>query len=73
MQIQEFKSWQCFFQCSTNDCSTCYLFVFSLPLFHSFQTFQSIDTYHFEEHDFVLKPQVVLIELEPDSIHIMCS
>ncbi len=47
--------------------------VFSLPLYHSFQTFQFINTYSFEEYVFGLKSQVALNELEPNSIDIMCS
>jgi len=47
--------------------------VFSFSLYHSFQTFQFINTFHFEEHTFVLKSQATLNELEPNSIDIMCS
>jgi hypothetical protein len=32
--------------------------VFFLPLYHSFQTFQFINTFPFKERAFVLKPQV---------------
>ncbi len=45
----------------------------SLPLYHSSQTFQSIDISPFEEHVFVLKSQVPLNKLESNSIDIMCS
>jgi hypothetical protein len=45
----------------------------SLPLYYSFQTFQFINTSPFEEHAFVLKSQVALNELEPNSINIICS
>jgi hypothetical protein len=49
-------------------------FVFSLPyLYHSCQTFQFISICAFEEWAFVLKPQVALNELKPNSIDIMCS
>ncbi len=51
---------------------TTYL-VFSLPLYHFFQTFQSINISPFEERVFVLKSEVALNELEPNSIDIMCS
>jgi dipeptidase len=51
---------------------TTYL-VFSLPLYHSFQTFQFINIFSFEEYVFVLKSQVALNELEPNSTNIMCS
>jgi len=44
-----------------------------LPLYHSSQTFQFIDIFPFEEHVFVLKLQVPLNELEPNSIDMMCS
>jgi hypothetical protein len=47
--------------------------VLSLPLYHSFQTFQFINISPFEERAFVLKSQVTLNELEPNSIDIMCS
>jgi hypothetical protein len=47
--------------------------VFFLLLYHSFQTFQFINTSPFEEHVFVFKSQVALNELEPNSIDIMCS
>jgi len=46
--------------------------VLSLPLYHSSQTFQFTNTYPFEECVFVLKSQVALNELEPDSIDITC-
>jgi len=46
---------------------------FFLPLHHSFQTFQFINISPFEKHVFVLKSQVPLNELEPNSIDIMCS
>jgi hypothetical protein len=45
----------------------------SLTLYHSSQTFQFINIFPFEEHVFVLKSQVPLNELEPNSIDIMCS
>jgi hypothetical protein len=45
---------------------------FSLPLYHSFRTFQFLNISPFEEHDFVLKSQVTLNELEPNSTDIMC-
>jgi len=44
-----------------------------LPLYYSFQTFQFINTSSFQEHAFLLKSQVTLNELEPNSIDIMCS
>jgi hypothetical protein len=44
-----------------------------LPLYHSSQTFQFINIFPFEEHVFVLKLQVPLNELEPNSIDMMCS
>jgi hypothetical protein len=47
--------------------------VFFLLLYHSFQTFQFINTFPFEERTFVLKSQVALNQLEPNSIDIMCS
>jgi hypothetical protein len=47
--------------------------VFFLPLYHSCQTFQFINMFIFEEWAFVLKPQVVLNELRPNSIDIICS
>jgi hypothetical protein len=47
--------------------------VFFLPLYHSFQTFQFINTSIFEERAFVLKSQVALYELEQNSTDIMCS
>jgi hypothetical protein len=43
-----------------------------LPLYHWFRTFQFINTYPFEEHVFLLKSQVALNELEPNSTDIMC-
>jgi len=46
--------------------------VFSLPLYHSFRTFQFINIFLFEECVFVLKSQVALNELEPNSINITC-
>jgi hypothetical protein len=49
-----------------------YLVLF-LPLYNSFQTFQFIITFAFEERDFVLKSQVALNKLEPNSTNIMCS
>jgi hypothetical protein len=45
----------------------------SLPLYHSFRTFQFIHISPFEKHVFVLKSQVALNELEPNSNNIMCS
>jgi hypothetical protein len=39
---------------------------FSLPLYHSSQTFQFTNTPPFEERAFVLKSQVALNELEPN-------
>jgi dipeptidase len=47
--------------------------VFFLPLYHSFQTFQFTNILFFKEYVFVLKSQVALNELEPNSIDIMCS
>ncbi len=47
--------------------------MFSLPLYHSSQTFQFINTSFFKERAFVLKSQVALNELEPNLIYIMCS
>jgi len=47
--------------------------VFFLPLYNSFQTFQFIITSPFEEWNFVLKSQVALNKLEPNSTDIMCS
>jgi hypothetical protein len=47
--------------------------VLSLSLYHSFWTFQFINIFPFENHAFVLKSQVALNELEPNSIDIMCS
>ncbi len=43
------------------------------PLYNWFQTFQFINNFPFEEHVFLLKSQVTLNELEPNSTHIMCS
>jgi hypothetical protein len=51
---------------------TAYL-VFSLPLYHLSRTFQLIHIFPFEERAFVLKSQVALNELEPNSTNIMCS
>jgi hypothetical protein len=51
---------------------TTYL-VLSLPLYHSFQTFQFMNIFPFEERVFVLKSQVALNEMKPDSTNIMCS
>jgi hypothetical protein len=48
-------------------------FVFFLPLYHSFQTFQLINTSPFEKCVIVLKLQVALNELEHDLTNIMCS
>ncbi len=48
-------------------------FVFSLPLYHSFRTFQFINTFRFEKCAFVLKLQVALNELEHNPTNIMCS
>ncbi len=48
-------------------------FMFSLPLYHSSQTFQFINISSFKERVFVLKSQVALNELEPNSTNIMCS
>jgi hypothetical protein len=48
-----------------------YLVLF-LPLYHSSQTFQFINTSPFEERVFVLKSQVALNELKSNSIDIMC-
>ncbi len=39
----------------------------SLPLYHSFTTFQFNNIFPFEECAFVLKPQVLFNELEPNS------
>jgi hypothetical protein len=39
-------------------------FVFFLPLFHSFLTFQFINIFPFEECVFVLKSQVAFNELD---------
>jgi hypothetical protein len=47
--------------------------VLSLPLYHSFQTFQFINISPFEKHVFVFKFQIALNELKPNSINIMCS
>jgi hypothetical protein len=47
--------------------------VLSLSLYHSSWTFQFINIFPFENRDFVLKSQVALNELEPNSIDIMCS
>jgi len=44
----------------------------SLPLYYSFRTFQFINTSPFEEHVFMLKSQVTLNKLEPNSTDIMC-
>jgi hypothetical protein len=49
---------------------TTYL-VFSLLLYHSFGTFQFMNTFPFEELAFVLKSHVALNELEPNFINIM--
>jgi hypothetical protein len=46
--------------------------VFSLLLYHSSQTFYFKTTFLFEERAFVLKSQVALNELEPNSIDIIC-
>jgi dipeptidase len=48
-------------------------FVFSLRLYHSSGTFQFINIFLFEKCAFVLKSQVALNELEPNSTNIMCS
>ncbi len=48
-------------------------FMFSLLLYHSFRTFQIINTSLFEERAFVLKQQVTLNELQPNSINIIYS
>jgi len=45
----------------------------SLPLYHSFRTFQFINISLFEKCVFVLKSKVALNELEPNSTNIMCS
>jgi len=47
--------------------------VLSLSLHHLFRTFQFINTSPFENQAFVLKSQVALNELEPNSIDIMYS
>ncbi len=47
--------------------------VLSLPLYHSSRTFQFINTSPFEKQAFVLKSQVALNELKPNSTNIMCS
>jgi hypothetical protein len=47
--------------------------MFFLPLYHSSRTFQFINISLFEECVFMLKSQVTLNELEPNSINIMCS
>jgi hypothetical protein len=47
--------------------------VFYLPLYYSSQTFQFISIFLFEQRAFVLKSQVALNELEPNSTNIMCS
>jgi hypothetical protein len=39
-------------------------FVLSLPLYHSFWTFQFINIFPFEEHAFVLKSEVAFNELD---------
>jgi len=41
-------------------------------IYHSSQTFQFTNTFPFEECVFVLKSQVALNELEPNSTNIMC-
>jgi hypothetical protein len=47
--------------------------VFFLSLYHSSQTFQFINTSPLKECVFVLKSQVALNELKPNSIDMMCS
>jgi hypothetical protein len=47
--------------------------VLSLPLYHSFRTFQFINILPFEEQVFVLRSQVALNELEPNLANMMCS
>ncbi len=47
--------------------------VFSSPLYRLCRTFQLINIFPFEERAFVLKSQVALNELEPNSTNIMCS
>jgi hypothetical protein len=49
-----------------------YLLLFSHYIYQSSQTFQFTSTFPFEEHAFVLKSQVALNELEPNSTNIMC-
>jgi hypothetical protein len=44
----------------------------SLPLYHSFWTFQFINIFPFKECAFVLKSQVTLNGLELNSIDIIC-
>jgi hypothetical protein len=47
--------------------------VLSLLLYHSFQTFRFINISPFEKQVFMLKAQVALNELEPNSTNIMRS
>jgi hypothetical protein len=47
--------------------------VLSMPLYHSSQTFKFIKASPSQEHDFGLKPQSLLIQLELDSIDILCA
>jgi hypothetical protein len=75
MQIQEFKKLSnVFFNAQQMVAQLVAYLVFSLPLYHSFQTFQFINTSLYGYCVFVLKSQVPLHELEPNSIDIiLCS
>ncbi len=63
----------CFFNAKQMVIQLVVYLVLSLLLYHSFQTFRFINYYFFEKHVFMLKSQVALNELEPNSTNIMCS
>ncbi len=47
--------------------------ILSLPLYHASRTFKFINTSAPQDRAFVLKPQHVLLNLEPESTDIMCK
>ncbi len=73
LQIQEFKCPNVFFNAQQMVAQLVAYLVFFLLLYHSFRTFQFINISLSKERAFVLKSQVALNELKPNSTDIMCS
>jgi hypothetical protein len=49
------------------------LVAYSIPLYHSSQTFKFVNVSPCQERAFGLKPQSLLIQLKLDSIDILCA